>query len=166
MLVRMFEGFRGVITGCLARDAMGFLIASHEGCSDDRGVIIGCPVGSAMSFLIASHEGSRDDRGVIIGCPAGSAMGFLIASHEGCSGGRGVIPGNLFRDAAGFLFATTEGVVTVEELSPVISFGTRRAFSSLLLWSYRSFRACQALEAVSRVAMLGRIEWSTAVLSM
>ena len=32
--------------------------------------------------------------------------------------------------------------------------------------SYRSFRACQALAAVSRVAILGRIVWSTAVLSM
>ena len=57
-------------------------------------------------------------------------------------------------------------VAIVEVLSPVVSFGTRWAFSSLLLWLYRSFRACQALEAVSRVAVFGRMEWSTALLGM
>lgn len=56
--------------------------------------------------------------------------------------------------------------VAMVELSPAVSFWARWTFSSLLLWSYRSFRACQALEAVSRVVMFGRMEWSTALLSM
>ena len=48
----------------------------------------------------------------------------------------------------GFLVVGLKAVAMVEELSPVFTFETRWAFSSLLLWSYRPFRACLALEGI------------------
>ena len=53
-MVEGVRGHRGVTTGCLARDAVGFLIAGHEGCSDGRGVIPGNLFRDAVGFLFAS----------------------------------------------------------------------------------------------------------------
>ena len=66
----------------------------------------------------------------------------------GCSDHRGAIIGCLVRDRMGFLVVGLKAVAMVEELSPVFTFETRWAFSSLLLWSYRPFRACLALEGI------------------